>query len=75
LGAFGGTADAEQSALSTSTDGTGRSAGAAATDPTGEPAPHPDGGCTVAGRPTSGWLATLALLGLLVARRRRRDRA
>jgi MYXO-CTERM domain-containing protein len=76
LGAFGGTVDAEQSALSTSTDGTGRPTGApGATDPTGEPAPHPDGGCTVAGRPSAGWLATLALAALFVARRRRRGRA
>jgi MYXO-CTERM domain-containing protein len=73
LGAFGGTVDAEQSALSASTDGNGRPAGVAATDPTGEPAPRPDGGCTVAGRPSAGWLPTLALLALVVARRRRRQ--
>jgi MYXO-CTERM domain-containing protein len=72
MGAFGGTADAEQSALSTVVGGTG-STPSPTPDPkppgqtTGSPAE--DGGCAVGGRPGAGWIVVLALAAL--ARRRR----
>ncbi len=73
LGAFGGTADAETSASSTSV---GAGSSGRAPNPQADPPPEiaqpgSDGGCTVAAPSPQSWGLALGLLALLVRRRRR----
>jgi outer membrane protein assembly factor BamB len=85
LGAFGGTAEAELSLLSTSVGGGTPGSGTPTIDPaTGKPTgpaptvdepPDGEGGCAVAGRGRGDWTALLlAGLAAVIARRRRRAR-
>jgi outer membrane protein assembly factor BamB len=79
LGAFGGTADAEQSATSTAVGGAIPSAQPTAPAPTRPPRPalpHERSGCAVASPAGADWaaVAMLALLVLAGARRQRRGR-
>ncbi len=83
LGAFGGTAEAETSAPSTSIIG-GGTGGGAGPDPSSTSVPPPpsatpsgddpanSGGCAFAGGPSNGWALLLVAAALAFARRRRR---
>jgi outer membrane protein assembly factor BamB len=76
LGAFGGTADAETSELSTIVGGSlPRGTPQADVTPPGQVTPpasqhDDDAGCSIGGRGTAGWSVTILLLGLLLRRRR-----